>query len=84
MTYDNTNSGALFKNDRKTEGDKLPDYRGELDVDGRKLEIAAWIRTSAKGTKFMSLKVQEPHQKQGVGSVIGGGINRDLDDEIPF
>lgn len=80
MTYDNKNSGALFKNDRKIEGDKLPDYRGELDVDGRKLEIAAWIRTSAKGTKFMSLKVSEPYQKtQG-----GGGNSRDLDDEIPF
>ena len=28
MTYDNNNTGALFRNVKKQPGDKLPDYRG--------------------------------------------------------
>jgi len=57
MPYDNTNRGALFKNDRK-EDDRDPDYRGELDVDGTPHWVNAWIKTSKKGTKFMSLSLK--------------------------
>lgn len=75
-----TNSGSLFKNDRK-EKDTHPDYRGTINVDGREWEISAWLKDGAKG-KFMSLAVKEPYQK-------GGGANTgysggDLDDSIPF
>lgn len=62
MSYDNTNSGALFKNERKDK-ESQPDYRGTINVDGRELELAAWLKTSAKGVRFMSLKVQEPRAK---------------------
>jgi hypothetical protein len=31
MTYDNTNRGALSRND-EMEGDRDPDYRGKLNV----------------------------------------------------
>lgn len=75
-----TNSGSLFKNDRK-EKDTHPDYRGTINVDGREWEISAWLKDGAKG-KFMSLAVKEPYQK-------GGGANTGysgLDDggDIPF
>lgn len=56
--YDNSNSGALFKNDKEG-NEKRPDYRGTLDVDGVEYELSAWLRTSKKGVKFMSLKVRE-------------------------
>lgn len=55
----NDNSGALFRNDRK-ESDKQPDYKGTATINGVKLEIAAWIKESNSGTKFMSLRFQEP------------------------
>jgi uncharacterized protein (DUF736 family) len=56
MEYDNTNSGALFKNAKKQK-DTQPDYRGSLNVEGTDYWISAWLKTSKKGEKFMSLAV---------------------------
>ena len=56
MSYDNTNSGALFKNDRK-ETDKHPDYKGSINVDGVEYWISAWLNESSAGKKYMGLKV---------------------------
>ena len=55
--YDNTNSGALFKNDGK-QGNQ-PDYRGPLNVGGKDFEVSAWIKKSQAGKSFMSLSIQE-------------------------
>lgn len=64
MSYDNSNSGVLFRNVKKQPGDKLPDYRGTAEVNGVALEISAWINTSKKdGKKFMSLKFKPPFRK---------------------
>ena len=38
--YDNTNSGALFRNDRK-EKETQPDLRGKINVDGKDFYISA-------------------------------------------
>jgi hypothetical protein len=59
--FDNTNSGAIFKNDKKTE--MQPDYKGKINVDGKDKEIALWIKTSKDGSKtFFSAKISEPYQ----------------------
>lgn len=55
MAYDNSNSGALFKNNKKEEGSNQPDYNGECEIDGIKRRISAWLKTSKSGTKYMSL-----------------------------
>lgn len=57
--YDNTNRGVLFSNDRK-QNDKQPDYRGTLDVNGVQHQLSGWIKTSKKGTKFLSLQLTPP------------------------
>jgi uncharacterized protein (DUF736 family) len=62
--YDNTNSGVLFKNDKKG-NEKAPDYKGKINVNGKELEIAGWVREGKSG-KFISLKVSEPRQKDNV------------------
>tara|TARA_Y100000310_G_C20152849_1_gene565579 strand:- start:79 stop:360 length:282 start_codon:yes stop_codon:yes gene_type:complete len=52
------NSGALFKEEKKTE--KHPDYKGNCMVGGKVMYIAAWINTSEGGKKYMSLSFTEP------------------------
>ena len=66
MNYDNTNRGALFKNDRK-ETDQHADYRGDINVDGTEYWLNAWLNTTKDGRRYMSLsvkpkapKIQEP------------------------
>jgi uncharacterized protein (DUF736 family) len=59
--YDNTNKGALFKNDK--EKDSQPDFRGTVNVDGTDYQLAAWVKTSDKVGKYFSLSVSES-QKQ--------------------
>lgn len=65
--YDNTNSGALFKND-KDGNESRPDYKGSINVGGVDYWISSWLKTSKKGTKFMSLSVQPKDEvnRQGV------------------
>ena len=46
------NSGALFKDERK-EKDTHPDYRGPCVVNGKVLEISAWIKKSKAGKTYM-------------------------------
>ena len=61
MSYDNTNTAVIFKNNKK-ENEKHPDYRGTINVDGRELEISLWIKEGKVG-KFFSGKIQEPFKK---------------------
>lgn len=61
--YDNTNSGALFKNDKEG-NENRPDYRGNVNVEGKDFEISAWLKTAKSGVKYMSLSIQEPYAKK--------------------
>ena len=78
MDYDNTNSGALFKGDKKTE--KHPDYTGSLDVNGEDFYISAWIKTSKAGKPFMSLSVTPKDEKKAPNPVPTAMDDQD----IPF
>jgi uncharacterized protein (DUF736 family) len=73
--FDNTNSGALFKNDKKTK-ESQPDYKGNINVDGTEYWISAWIKTSRAGQKFMSLALT-PKDERPVSTVVD-------DSDIPF
>jgi hypothetical protein len=57
-TFDNTNRGVLFnERDKKTkDGDR--DYSGRINIEGRDYWLSAWLKTSKKGTKFLSLSVK--------------------------
>lgn len=78
MTYDNTNSGALFRNEKKA-SEKHPDYRGDINVGGKDFWISGWIKTSKKGTQFMSLSVTEKESVQQTAPVAD-----DFDEDLPF
>lgn len=55
--YDDTDRGALFKNDAKS-SDNQPDYKGSLNVGGTDFWVSSWIKTSKDGKKYMSLSVK--------------------------
>jgi hypothetical protein len=63
--YDNTNRGAMFKNDRK-EKDTHPDLGGTINVEGKDFFINAWKKESRKGVPFYSLSVKEKVAKETV------------------
>lgn len=56
-------SGSLFRNEKKQEGERTPDYRGDAMVNGKRVEIAAWVKEAASGKKFLSLKFSEPRER---------------------
>jgi hypothetical protein len=76
--YDNTNTFALFKND-KGDNPKRPDYTGNANVDGIEFRISGWIRESAKG-KFISGSVQ---LKDNNSAGTNKPVNED-DGDVPF
>lgn len=53
------NSGALFKNDKKT-NEKQPDYRGNGNINGKQMDVAAWVKQGKNGN-FLSLSFSEPY-----------------------
>jgi len=60
--YDKINSGAMFKND--SENEKAPMYKGGVNVDGKVYDLAAWVKESAAGVKYLSISVQPPYKKE--------------------
>jgi uncharacterized protein (DUF736 family) len=76
--FDNTNSGALFKNDKRT-NDRQPQYRGRINANGVEFWVSAWVKKSRNGANFMSLALT-PVEEQ----VESGASDVDFDDDIPF
>jgi len=75
--YDNTNSFALFKNDKTK--DSQPDYTGNITLEGGKeMRMACWIRESKSGLKFLSGRLSEPQDKPDVNNARVEG------EDIPF
>jgi hypothetical protein len=79
--YDRTNSGILFKNDKK-ESDRHPDYTGSININGTEHFLSAWIKNGAKG-KFMSLSIGKVKDRQESKPRRDSPLP-DVDGEIPF
>lgn len=64
MAYEqNPNSGSLFRNEKKNAPNQ-PDYEGNALIGGKTYRIAAWIKDSKSGKKYMSLAFSEPQPPQ--------------------
>lgn len=85
MQYDNSNRGAIFKNEDKQQ-DNHPDYKGSLNVNGVDLWVSGWLKTSEKtGKKFMSLSVKpkDAAPVKQASKPKSSGFD-DMNDDIPF
>ncbi len=80
--YDNTNRGALFIEEEKT-NERAPDMKGPINVAGQEYQLAAWKQTSKAGKKFLSVTIepQKPSTKKENQSL--AAANNDEDD-LPF
>lgn len=88
MQYDNSNRGAIFKNEDKQQ-DNHPDYKGSLNVNGVELWVSGWLKTSEKtGKKFMSLSVKPkdaaPVKQASKPKSSNPGGFEDMNDDVPF
>ena len=63
--YDNTNSGVLFANKYKEDGDSRPDFVGNVDVKGTEYRLAGWKNVSKGGKRYISVKVEDAKPKDG-------------------
>lgn len=75
------NSGALFRNDKKVQGSNQPDYTGNITINGERKRLAAWIKESKAGNKFMSIQLSEFNNEQGNQAA---PKQAQEDDDLPF
>ena len=81
--YDNTNRGALFKNEDK-QSENHPDYKGNVNFNGVDCFIDAWLKTAKTGKKYMSLSVKPKNQQRAAPKQEPPKSGDDFDDDLPF
>ena len=74
-----TNTGAIFKNTNK-KADNHPDYKGKVNVNGKEMEVALWVKQGKAGSYF-SASFGEPYvapteERRPIGDSI--------DSDLPF
>jgi uncharacterized protein (DUF736 family) len=84
---------ALFANDKRAH-DKAPDAKGVGEIDGVKVEAAAWWRTSRDGQEYLSVAISLPRERMDAqprppspppgSSQATTAAAADSADEIPF
>lgn len=52
------NSGALYRNDRKTK-ETDPDIKGQITINGEEFWVSGWSAVSKRGMPYLSLSIIE-------------------------
>ena len=73
-----TNTGAIFKNTNK-KAENHPDYKGKVNVNGKEMEVALWVKQGKNGS-FFSASFSEPYVAPAQSEPV---INND-DSDLPF
>lgn len=50
-------TSLLWSNNKKNPN--APDYKGEIEIDGNKLQAAAWIKIAKNNSKYLSLNIED-------------------------
>ena len=84
MAYETKDqSGILFRNEKKAEGSQQPDYTGTCMVNGKMMEMSAWLKTGKTGKKFMSFSFKPPYVK-GEQAKSPAGHFDDMENDVAF
>ena len=76
------NTGAIFKNTNK-KADNHPDYKGKVNVNGKEMEVALWIKQGKAGS-FFSAAFSEPYVAPATMEPKPVSNSMDDDDGLPF
>ena len=84
----NDNSGAIFPV-KERESDKHPTHSGKVTVGGKKWFVVGWINTyedntDGKTKKYLSLKFNEPKEKENGAKVVGAVDSPFSKDDLAF
>jgi uncharacterized protein (DUF736 family) len=72
---------TLFRNEKKQEGDKRPDYNGSgIDLSGQDCWISAWVKRSEGKKPFFSVRIEAKEAKAAPIAVKAEVIG----DDLPF
>ena len=68
MSYDNTNRGQIWKNDKKLT-ETHPDFKGSINVEGVEYWVSGWKRKEGANPKSpaLSFSIQAKEQQQSGG-----------------
>lgn len=83
MQYDNTNKGAIFKNERK-QNERQPDYNGTVNVEGKEYYISCWIKESQAGKKFFSASLTAKEEQRPAPKALSAEPTFEIDEDLPF
>jgi len=87
MEYDNSNRGAIWKNDQK-KTDRHPDFSGSINVDGKEYWLSGWDKKPGQSDRapLMSFSVRPKDYKDAPSAqptqTAKPAVN--VDDEIPW
>ena len=79
--YDNTNRGALWKNDRR-ETEKHPNLTGSLNVEGVEYWVSAWTSKEGGNKPLVSFSIKRKDSQRAPNPATTQ--QPDFDDDIPF
>ena len=74
------NTGAIFKNTNKIK-ETHPDYRGKVNVNGKEMEVALWVKQGKAGS-FFSAAFSEPYVAPEKMERVP--VSDAMDDDLPF
>jgi len=82
------NTGIIFRNEYKKDNEKAPDFKGNINVDGKEKEIALWSNPPKDGKKgYFSIKISEPYVAENIEKPNAGDIEKEINprqDDLPF
>jgi hypothetical protein len=76
--------GSLFKNERKREGKKDPDYTGSITVNGVERWLSAWVEKPEGKKSYLSLNIGEPKGGKKDDHAKAAAADPEFDDDLPF